>query len=164
MGSETDLPLMRSAAELLAEFRVPYELQIMSAHRTPDRCHAYAAGAKKRGLQVIIAGSGGAAHLAGVLAALTPLPVIGVPIQSTPLNGLDALLSTAQMPGGVPVATMAVGKAGATNAALLALRILALGDAELARRYQAYMRQQAERVEAASRRVALDVANLPGQP
>lgn len=131
MGSDSDLPTMQEAAKILDEFGVPFELRICSAHRTPEKLVRYAREAEGRGLRVLIAGAGGAAHLAGVLAAHVTLPVIGVPVESGPLNGLDALLSTVQMPGGVPVATVAIGRAGARNAALLAIQILALSDARL---------------------------------
>jgi phosphoribosylaminoimidazole carboxylase PurE protein len=131
MGSDSDLPTMQEATKILEEFGVPFELRICSAHRTPERLVRYAREAEGRGLQVLIAGAGGAAHLAGALAAHVTLPVIGVPVESGPLNGLDALLSTVQMPGGVPVATVAIGRAGARNAALLAIQILALSDSRL---------------------------------
>jgi phosphoribosylaminoimidazole carboxylase PurE protein len=131
MGSDSDLPTMQEAAKVLEEFGVPFELRICSAHRSPERLLRYAREAEGRGLQVLIAGAGGAAHLAGALAAQVTLPVIGVPVESGPLNGLDALLSTVQMPGGVPVAAVAIGRAGARNAALLAVQVLALSDAQL---------------------------------
>jgi 5-(carboxyamino)imidazole ribonucleotide mutase len=126
MGSKSDWETMQAAAELLAQFGVPYEARVVSAHRTPEWMVEYAASAEERGLQVIIAGAGGAAHLPGMVAGHTLLPVIGVPIQSRALNGLDSLLSIVQMPAGVPVATMAIGKAGAANAALLAVAILGM--------------------------------------
>jgi 5-(carboxyamino)imidazole ribonucleotide mutase len=151
MGSESDLPLMEEAAKVLEEYGVPHELRICSAHRTPERAAAYAREAAGRGLKVLIAGAGGAAHLAGALAAATVLPVIGVPLESSSLQGLDALLATVQMPAGVPVATVAIGKAGARNAALLALAILATGDATLRARLEAARRAMAEKVEAADR-------------
>lgn len=132
MGSQSDWDTMRHAHETLDRFSVPHECRVVSAHRTPDLATEYAKGAAGRGLRVIIAGAGGAAHLAGVVAAHTPLPVLGVPMMGWALNGMDALLATVQMPGGVPVGTLSIGKAGATNAALFAVRILALGDAELA--------------------------------
>jgi 5-(carboxyamino)imidazole ribonucleotide mutase len=134
MGSHSDLATMQEAAKVLEEFGVPFEVRICSAHRTPDRLIGYAREAEGRGIRVLIAGAGGAAHLAGALAAHVTLPVIGVPIESGPLSGLDALLSTVQMPGGVPVATVAIGRAGARNAALLAIQILALTDTRLKRR------------------------------
>ena len=138
MGSQSDWATLTHAAETLAALRVAHEVKIVSAHRTPDRLAAYAKGARGRGLLVIIAGAGGAAHLPGMCAAFTALPVLGVPVQSQALSGMDSLLSIVQMPGGVPVGTMAIGKAGAINAALLAAAILGLSDARLAGRYRAY--------------------------
>ncbi len=132
MGSDSDLPIMREAIKVLEAFGVGYEVEVSSAHRSPARTSAFAREAKGRGLRVIIAGAGSAAHLAGVIAAETTLPVIGVPIDSSPLKGFDSLLATVQMPPGVPVATMAVGRAGATNAALFAVQILATADEGLA--------------------------------
>ena len=132
MGSQSDWSTMRHAADALTALDVAYETRIVSAHRTPQRLHDYAATARERGLRVIIAGAGGAAHLPGMIAAMTPLPVLGVPVESKALQGMDSLLSIVQMPGGVPVGTLAIGKPGAINAALLAASILALGDAELA--------------------------------
>ena len=146
MGSDSDLPVMQEAFELLANFGVPAEITVASAHRSPKRVSEYARTAKGRGLKVLIAGAGGAAHLAGVLAAETSLPVIGVPIASSPLTGWDALLSTVQMPAGVPVATMAVGKAGARNAAILAVQILAVADNKLQDRLEHYKEELAEKV------------------
>ncbi|MDB5028960.1 MAG: purE [Candidatus Eremiobacteraeota bacterium] len=146
MGSTSDLETMRAAATTLQELGIPFELRVVSAHRTPDLMFAYASEAKARGLEVIIAGAGGAAHLPGMVATKTNLPVIGVPVQSKALNGLDSLLSIAQMPAGVPVATMAIG--GATNAALFAARILALQDAELARKLDERVARTAADVEA----------------
>ena len=134
MGSDSDLPIMREATKVLEEFGVECEVEVSSAHRSPERTSEFAREAKGRGLQVIIAGAGSAAHLAGVIAAETTLPVIGVPIDSSPLKGFDSLLATVQMPPGVPVATMAVGRAGATNAALFAIQILATADEGLAAR------------------------------
>jgi 5-(carboxyamino)imidazole ribonucleotide mutase len=134
MGSKSDWEYMSAVAEVLEELKVSHEVRIMSAHRTPGVTSDYAANAARRGLRVIIAGAGGAAHLAGVVAANTILPVIGVPMPTTSLNGIDSLLSIVQMPKGVPVATMAIGKAGAANAALLAAQIIALGDAKLGQR------------------------------
>ncbi|MEQ1930765.1 MAG: 5-(carboxyamino)imidazole ribonucleotide mutase [Parvularculaceae bacterium] len=134
MGSQSDWATMKAAVARLAEFAVPHEAKIVSAHRTPERLYAYASGAKARGIKVIIAGAGGAAHLPGMTASLTALPVIGVPVPSKALNGLDSLLSIVQMPPGVPVATVAIGEAGAANAGLLAIQILALADEDLARR------------------------------
>ena len=146
MGSDSDLPVMQEAFELLTNFGVPAEITVASAHRSPKRVSEYARTARGRGLKVLIAGAGGAAHLAGVLAAETSLPVIGVPIASSPLTGWDALLSTVQMPAGVPVATMAVGKAGARNAAILAVQILAVADHKLQERLEHYKEELAEKV------------------
>lgn len=137
MGSSSDWETMKHACDILDELQVPYEKKVVSAHRTPDLMFEYAEAARERGVQVIIAGAGGAAHLPGMVAAKTTLPVIGVPVQSRALNGLDSLLSIVQMPGGVPVATVAIGKAGATNAGLLAAQILSTTDAELANKLDA---------------------------
>ncbi|OIR10081.1 N5-carboxyaminoimidazole ribonucleotide mutase [mine drainage metagenome] len=142
MGSQSDWPILRHAAETLAALGVPYEQRIVSAHRTPQRLYEYATTARGRGLQVIIAGAGGAAHLPGMTAAMTPLPVFGVPIESKALKGMDSLLSIVQMPGGVPVGTLAIGKAGAINAALLAAAVLALQDEALARRLDDWRARQ----------------------
>ena len=147
MGSDSDLPVMGEAAKILDEFGLGFELILTSAHRAPARTAQFAAGAAKRGVKVIIAGAGAAAHLAGVIASHTPLPVIGVPIDATSLSGLDALLATVQMPGGIPVATMAIGKAGAKNAALFAIRMLALSDKRLAGKLDGYIAQMASDVE-----------------
>lgn len=147
MGSDSDLPVMNEASKILEEFSVEYELILTSAHRAPERTTKLATSAKKRGVKVIIAGAGAAAHLAGVIASQTPLPVIGVPIDATSLQGLDALLSTVQMPGGIPVATMAIGKAGAKNAALFAVRILALEDKSISEKLSAYIDKMAKDVE-----------------
>jgi 5-(carboxyamino)imidazole ribonucleotide mutase len=144
MGSRSDLETMREAARLLDELEIAYEMEVVSAHRTPDRMFAYAAEAEERGIEVIIAGAGGAAHLPGMTASKTVLPVIGVPVRSSSLSGLDSLLSIVQMPRGVPVATLAIGAAGAANAALLAARILALRDPELRERLRAHARRLAE--------------------
>jgi len=137
MGSSSDWETMKHACDILDELQVPYEKKVVSAHRTPDLMFEYAELARERGIQVIIAGAGGAAHLPGMVAAKTTLPVIGVPVQSRALNGLDSLLSIVQMPGGVPVATVAIGKAGATNAGLLAAQILSTTDTELATKLDA---------------------------
>ncbi|MFJ7737483.1 5-(carboxyamino)imidazole ribonucleotide mutase [Lysinibacillus sp. NPDC097287] len=137
MGSSSDWETMKHACDILDELQVPYEKKVVSAHRTPDLMFEYAEAARERGIQVIIAGAGGAAHLPGMVAAKTTLPVIGVPVQSRALNGLDSLLSIVQMPGGVPVATVAIGKAGATNAGLLAVQILSTTDSELANKLDA---------------------------
>ncbi len=145
MGSSSDWPVMKHASETLTEFGIAHESRVLSAHRTPNETAEYVRSAKERGLKVIIAAAGGAAHLAGVVAAHTQLPVLGVPMTST-LQGLDSLLSTVQMPGGVPVGTLAIGKAGAVNAALLAVRILALQDDALAQRLEAYAKQRAEKI------------------
>jgi 5-(carboxyamino)imidazole ribonucleotide mutase len=137
MGSQSDWPTMKSAAEILDELKVPYEARIVSAHRTPDRLYEYAKSAEARGLKVIIAGAGGAAHLPGMTASLTSLPVLGVPISTTTLGGEDSLYSIVQMPAGVPVGTLAIGAMGATNAGLLAAQILALSDPQLKQRVEA---------------------------
>lgn len=137
MGSSSDWETMKHACDILDKLQVPYEKKVVSAHRTPDLMFEYAESARERGIQVIIAGAGGAAHLPGMVAAKTTLPVIGVPVQSRALNGLDSLLSIVQMPGGVPVATVAIGKAGATNAGLLAAQILSTTDTELATKLDA---------------------------
>jgi 5-(carboxyamino)imidazole ribonucleotide mutase len=134
MGSQSDWPTMKPAAQILEGLEVPFESRIVSAHRTPDRLYAYAKAAAARGLKVIIAGAGGAAHLPGMVASMTTLPVLGVPIESRSLKGMDSLLSIVQMPGGVPVATFAIGESGARNAGLHAAAILALGDSRLAER------------------------------
>ena len=147
MGSDSDLSVMEETVKVLDAFAIPHELYLTSAHRTPERTAQFARGAAKRGVRVIIVGAGGAAHLAGVIASQTLLPVIGVPIDATSLQGLDALLATVQMPGGIPVATMAIGKAGAKNAALLAVRILALEEPDLPKKLQAYVRKMAQEVE-----------------
>lgn len=146
MGSQSDWETMRHAAETLEKLGVQHERRIVSAHRTPKRLVAYAESARQRGLKVIIAGAGGAAHLPGMVASLTPLPVLGVPIESAALKGMDSLLSIAQMPGGVPVGTLAIGKAGAINAALLAAAILALGDKAVAVALDRWRREQTEAV------------------
>jgi len=146
MGSDSDLPVMQEALQVLTNFGIPAEITVASAHRSPERVSEYASNARGRGLKVLIAGAGGAAHLAGVLAAETSLPVIGVPIASSPLAGWDALLATVQMPAGVPVATMAVGKAGARNAAILAVQILAVADSKLQERLEHYKEELAEKV------------------
>ncbi len=146
MGSQSDWETMRAAAATLAELGVPHEVRIVSAHRTPDRLFAYAEAAVGRGLRVIIAGAGGAAHLPGMLAAKTRVPVLGVPVQSKALSGLDSLLSIVQMPKGVPVGTLAIGPAGAANAALLAAAMLATTDAALGRRLDAWRAAQADAV------------------
>ena len=146
MGSKSDWETMQHADATLTQFGVPHECRVLSAHRTPTETGDYTKSAERRGLQVVIAGAGGAAHLAGVVAANTLLPVIGVPIQSQALNGLDSLLSMVQMPGGVPVGTTAIGKAGAINAALLAVRILATTRPELREKLRAFQQEQADKI------------------
>jgi phosphoribosylaminoimidazole carboxylase PurE protein len=146
MGSDSDLETMQEAVEVLKQFGVPYEVRVLSAHRTPEATAPYVRAAARLGRRVLIAAAGGAAHLAGAVAAQTVLPVIGVPIDSSPLKGLDALLSTVQMPGGVPVATVAIGKSGAKNAALLAVAILALSDRALQQHLVRYRAQMAAAV------------------
>lgn len=145
MGSDSDLPTMKEAAEVLDEFGVPYELTIVSAHRTPQRMFEYARNAMRRGIKVIIAGAGGAAHLPGMTTALTSLPVIGVPIKTSSLSGVDSLYSIVQMPRGVPVATVAIGNA--VNAALLTVKILAVGDQKLTRKVEQYQEKMIKEVE-----------------
>jgi 5-(carboxyamino)imidazole ribonucleotide mutase len=146
MGSQSDWPTLRAAAAILDELGVAHETKVVSAHRTPDRLYAYARGAAKKGLKVIIAGAGGAAHLPGMTASMTILPVLGVPVESKALKGMDSLLSIVQMPGGVPVATFAIGESGAKNAALHAAAILALSDKRLARKLDAWRARQTEAV------------------
>ncbi|RST29465.1 5-(carboxyamino)imidazole ribonucleotide mutase [Sphingomonas ginkgonis] len=146
MGSTSDWDTMRHAAEILSTLQVAYETKVVSAHRTPDRLYRYATGARDRGIRVIVAGAGGAAHLPGMAAAMTELPVLGVPVESKALSGMDSLLSIVQMPGGVPVGTLAIGKAGAINAGLLAASILALGDEALAGRLAAWRKAQTDGV------------------
>lgn len=146
MGSRSDWETMREASAILATLDVPHECKVVSAHRTPDRLYAYATGAAGRGLKCIIAGAGGAAHLPGMAAAMTRLPVLGVPVQSKALDGMDSLLSIVQMPAGIPVGTLAIGKAGATNAALLAAAMLANEDAALADRLEAWRAKQSASV------------------
>ncbi len=146
MGSDSDLPIMQNAAKILKEFKIPYDITIASAHRSPERTVKLISEAEKKGVEIIIAGAGSAAHLAGVIAAHTVIPVIGVPIDSSPLKGIDALFSTVQMPPGIPVATMAVGKAGAKNSAILAAQILSLKDAKLVKALRDYKKHMAEEV------------------
>jgi len=154
MGSDSDLEIMREAAESLESFGIGYEIDVTSAHRSPERTAEFARKAADRGIRVIIAGAGGAAHLAGVIAAHTTLPVIGVPIPSV-LNGLDSLLATVQMPAGIPVATVAIGKAGATNAGILAAQILALSSSSLAKKLDQHKEQLANSVEEKSRKLKI---------
>jgi 5-(carboxyamino)imidazole ribonucleotide mutase len=156
MGSQSDWPTMMHAAEMLTRLGVPHEVRIVSAHRTPDRLRAYALTARDRGLKVIIAGAGGAAHLPGMCASWTPLPVLGVPIESHALKGMDSLLSIVQMPAGIPVGTMAIGRAGAVNAALLAAAMLATQDAALAERLDALRAEQTASVADAPVQVSPD--------
>ena len=146
MGSQSDWPTLTHAADILGRLAIPHEIHIVSAHRTPDRLREYALTARDRGLKVIIAGAGGAAHLPGMCAAWTPLPVLGVPIETHALKGMDSLLSIVQMPAGIPVGTLAIGRAGAVNAALLAAAMLATGDSELAERLDALRAEQTETV------------------
>ena len=146
MGSQSDWPTLRHAAEILDSLKIEYEARIVSAHRTPDRLYDFATNARSDGFKVIIAGAGGAAHLPGMIAALTPLPVFGVPMKSRALSGQDSLLSIVQMPSGVPVGTLAIGESGATNAALLAAAVLALSDAGIAERLDAHRREQTDAV------------------
>ncbi len=153
MGSDSDLEIMREAAKALDQFGIAYELDVTSAHRSPDRTADYARKAAGRGIRVIIAGAGGAAHLAGVIAAHTTLPVIGVPLPSTSLQGLDSLLATVQMPAGIPVATVAVGRAGATNAGILAAQILGVADPAIAKKLQAHKEKLALGVEEKSKKL-----------
>lgn len=162
MGSDSDLPVMQEAAAMLQEFGVEYEMTIASAHRTPKKVHEYSQSAERRGLKVIIAGAGWAAHLAGVVASQTTLPVIGVPIDSSPLKGIDALLSVAQMPGGVPVATMSLGKAGAKNAGVFAAQIIAVGDVKVANRLKVFKVEMERDVEEKAKRlVAISAVVTP---
>lgn len=153
MGSDSDLPVMSAALDTLKEFGVPAEVEVVSAHRSPARAAQYAQTARERGLKAIICGAGAAAHLAGVIAAETTLPVIGVPIDSSPLGGFDSLLATVQMPPGIPVATMAVGKGGATNAALFAIQILSTADSSLVEKMGAHKRKLADGVAAKNARL-----------
>src|SRR6266513_4509163 len=153
MGSDSDLEIMREAGKALEEFGIAYEIDVTSAHRSPDRTADYARNALARGIRVIIASAGGAAHLAGVIAAHTSVPVIGVPISSTSLQGMDSLLATVQMPAGIPVATVAIGKAGATNAAILAVQILGVADSGIAQKLEAHKAKLAQSVEEKSRKL-----------
>jgi 5-(carboxyamino)imidazole ribonucleotide mutase len=153
MGSDSDLEIMRESAKALEGFGIPYEMDITSAHRSPARTSEYARNAASRGIKVIIAGAGGAAHLAGVIAAESTLPVIGVPIPSSSLQGLDSLLAIVQMPAGIPVATVAIGKAGATNAGILAAQILATGDPGIAKKLDTHKQKLASGVEEKSKKL-----------
>ena len=153
MGSDSDLPVMQEAAAMLQEFGIDYEMTVASAHRTPKKVLEYCTSAERRGIKVIIAGAGWAAHLAGVIASYTTLPVIGVPIDSSPLRGVDALLSTAQMPAGVPVATMSIGKAGAKNAGVFAAQIIAVSDVKMANRLKVFRVEMEHEVEEKAKRL-----------
>src|SRR5437899_2724248 len=155
VGSDSDLEVMREAGKVLDEFGIDYEIDVTSAHRSPDRTADYARKAAGRGIRVIIAGAGGAAHLAGVIAAHTTLPIIGVPIPSTSLQGMDSLLATVQMPAGIPVATVAIGKPGATNAGILAAQVLALSNASLAKKLSGHKEKLANSVEEKSRKLKI---------
>jgi len=162
IGSDTDLPVMSEAAKMLEKFEIPYEIEVISAHRSPARSHEYATTAIGRGLKVIIVAAGGAAHLAGVVAALTTLPIIAVPMATTVLSGIDALLSSVQMPAGVPVAAMAIDKPGAINAAIYAAEILSTSDPQVGRRLAAYKDELARSVAEKSARVKQQYANRQG--
>ncbi len=163
MGSDSDFPIMEEAAKAFKQFGIPHEVRVISCHRAPAQVIEYARSAQGKGLKVIIAGAGGAAHLAGIIAAETTLPVIGVPIESSPLHGIDALLSTAQMPGGVPVATMAVGKAGAKNAAIFSTEILAIYDDDLNKKLNEFKESLEREVTAKDRAIADKLNRLGGE-
>ncbi|MEK6590348.1 MAG: 5-(carboxyamino)imidazole ribonucleotide mutase [Nitrospinota bacterium] len=152
-GSDSDLPVMEEAVKILESFGIGYEITIASAHRSPEKTRGYSRSAEDRGVKVIIAGAGWAAHLAGFIAAETTIPVIGVPIDSSPLLGLDSILSTLQMPSGIPVATMSVGKTGAKNAAILAVQILAVGDKSLQKKLKAYKQKLSDEIEEKDKRI-----------
>lgn len=158
MGSDSDLPVMKESARMLEKFAIPFEIEVVSAHRSPGRTHEYATTAIARGLKVVIVAAGGAAHLAGVVAALTTLPVIAVPVATTVLSGIDSLLSSVQMPAGVPVASMAIDKPGAINAAIYAAEILATSDREISERLAAYKEELARSVSEKSARVKQQLA------
>lgn len=160
MGSDSDWPLVKKAFDTFKDFGVPVEVRVISAHRTPVLAAEYASTAADRGLKVIIAAAGGAAHLGGILAAHTILPVIGIPVAGGALNGVDALLATLQMPSGIPVATVALGSAGPTNAALFAIQILALSDTGLAAKFREHKAKLAKKVEAANARIAEEISKL----
>lgn len=159
MGSDSDFPVVNTCIETLEEFDIPYDVRVISAHRTPDKAHEFASTARLKGLKVLIAAAGGAAHLAGVIASLTTLPVIGIPIQTPTLGGADSLYSTVQMPSGVPVATVSIGKAGAKNAAILAAEILALSDDQLHDRLRAFRAGMRRTVAEKNRRLRDQLAN-----
>jgi phosphoribosylaminoimidazole carboxylase PurE protein len=158
MGSDTDFPVMMESGKTLAKFGIAYDMEVLSAHRTPERAHEYSKTAASRGLKVVIAAAGAAAHLAGVMAASTTLPVIGVPLGTSALNGMDALLATVQMPGGIPVATMAIDKAGAVNAAIFAAEILALSDPEILKKLAAHKEEMAHKVAEKNARIQKQLA------
>jgi 5-(carboxyamino)imidazole ribonucleotide mutase len=160
MGSDTDLPVMVEVSRTLEKFGIPHEMEVCSAHRSPGRTHEYAAAAAGRGLKVLIVGAGGAAHLAGVVASVTSLPVIGVPLATTPLNGMDSLLAIVQMPAGIPVATMAIDKAGATNAAILAAQIIGTSDPKMAERLKGHKQELARSVQEKNSRLQQKIADL----
>jgi phosphoribosylaminoimidazole carboxylase PurE protein len=160
MGSDSDFPILAEALQVLDSFSVPYEVIVSSAHRSPARTSEYSRTAVSRGIEVIIVGAGSAAHLAGVIASETPLPVIGIPIDSSPLNGIDALLSTVQMPAGVPVATLAIGKAGARNAAIFAVTILSLKDTGLRKKLMSFRSELAAQVEKKSQELQKKLNSL----
>jgi 5-(carboxyamino)imidazole ribonucleotide mutase len=160
MGSDTDLPVMVEVSKTLEKFGIAYEMEVCSAHRSPARTHEYASGAAGRGLKVLIVGAGGAAHLAGVVASVTSLPVIGVPLATTPLNGMDSLLAIVQMPAGIPVATMAIDKAGATNAAILAAQILGTSDPKMAERLKGHKEDLARSVQEKNSRLQQKIVDL----
>jgi phosphoribosylaminoimidazole carboxylase PurE protein len=159
MGSDSDLPVMQKCLDLLEQFDVPYDVHVLSAHRTPEKAHEYATTARLRGLKVIIAAAGGAAHLAGVMASLTTLPVLGVPMPTATLGGADSLYSTVQMPAGIPVATMAIGEGGAANAAVFAAEILALNDEDMQHRLQAYRAELRRKVAEKNERLQAQLAD-----
>ncbi len=152
MGSDSDMPVMEEACKTLGKFNIPYEVKILSAHRSPDKTSLFAKGARKRGIKVIIAGAGGAAHLAGVVASHTTLPVIGVPMESK-LEGMDSLLSTVQMPSGVPVATVSIGKAGAANAAILAAQIIGLSNSSIEKKISSHKKELVRKIDAKNRKI-----------
>lgn len=162
MGSDSDWPVMAETVKLLQRFGVPHSVDVISAHRTPEDAHEWASTARERGVKAIVAAAGGAAHLAGVVAANTTLPVIGVPLVGWALDGLDALLSTAQMPGGIPVATMAIGKAGARNAAILAVEMLAIEDSAMRDKLDAYRADMRKQVKEKSAQVSAEAKKLSG--
>jgi 5-(carboxyamino)imidazole ribonucleotide mutase len=162
MGSDTDLPVMAEAGKTLEKFGVPFEMEVISAHRAPGRTHEYATTAISRGLKAIIVGAGGAAHLAGVVASLTTLPVIGVPMATTALNGMDSLLAIVQMPAGIPVATMAIDKAGAVNAAIFALQILGISDASIAEKLISHKKDLAASVAEKNSRLQAELGKRRG--